>query len=117
MSQSCYWLSIASTTDGGCPSAELHWFQGAEQFQNANVAIETFRFRKVSPFLAVSPLFGLERLILPAAAVSKRTIVCPLGVFYSMSLISSDAVLDDSETPWVSADLVADIDPVPPYCR
>lgn len=117
MFQSCYWLSIAFTTDGGCPSAELHWFQGAEQFQNANVALETFRFRKVSPFLVVSSLFGLERLILPAAAVSKRTIVCPLGVFYSMSLISSDAVLDDSETPWVSADLVADIDPVPPYCR
>ena len=37
-------------------------------------------------------------------------------LFHSMSLISGDVVLDDSETSWVSADLVADIDPVPPYC-
>ena len=81
MFQSCYWLSIAFTTDGGCPSAEWHWFRSAEQFQNANVALETFRFRKVSPFLIVSSLFGLEHLILPVAAVSKRTIVCPAGVF------------------------------------
>ena len=34
-----------------------------------------------------------------------------------MSLISSDVVPDDSETSWVSADLVANIDPVPPYCQ
>ncbi|KIM79763.1 hypothetical protein PILCRDRAFT_9958 [Piloderma croceum F 1598] len=33
-----------------------------------------------------------------------------------MSLISSDMVPDDSEPSWVSADLVADIDPMPPYC-
>jgi hypothetical protein len=37
-----------------------------------------------------------------------------------MSLISNDVVSevsDDSEPIWVSADLVADIDPVPPYFR
>ncbi|KIM80639.1 hypothetical protein PILCRDRAFT_9454 [Piloderma croceum F 1598] len=49
------------------------------------------------------------------AAVLKQTIVCPAGVFYSMLLILSDIVLDDSGPSWASADLVADIDPVPPY--
>ncbi|KIM74930.1 hypothetical protein PILCRDRAFT_13995 [Piloderma croceum F 1598] len=33
-----------------------------------------------------------------------------------MSLISGDVVPDDLEPSWVSADLVANIDPVPPYC-
>ena len=79
------------------------------------MALETFHFRKVSPFLIVSSLFGLECLILPVAAVSKWTIVCPAGVFYSMLLILSDVVPDDSGPSWASADLVADIDPVPPY--
>ena len=79
------------------------------------MALETFRFRKVSPFLIVSSLFGLERLILPTGAVSKRTIVCPAGDFYSMSLILSDVVPDDSGPSWASADFVANIDPMPPY--
>ncbi|KIM80095.1 hypothetical protein PILCRDRAFT_9679 [Piloderma croceum F 1598] len=34
-----------------------------------------------------------------------------------MSLILSDVVPDDSGPSWVSADLVTDIDPVPPYYR
>ena len=88
------------------------------RFQNANVALETCCFRKVSPFLCG------QFLIWTCAPNSSRSSCLEAGdrlpfiyLFHSMSLISGDVVLDDSEASWVSADLVADIDPVPPYCR
>ena len=88
------------------------------RFQNANVALETCCFRKVSSFLCG------QFLIQTCAPNSSRGSCLKAGDclsfiyhFYSMLLISGDVVLDDSETSWVSADLVADIDPVPPYCR
>src|ERR1700729_673174 len=90
-------------------------FEVLSSFRTPMWPLKHFVFRKVSPFLIVSSLFGLECLILPTAAVSKQTIVCPAGDFYSMSLILSDVVPDDLGPSWASADLVADIDPVPPY--
>jgi hypothetical protein len=88
------------------------------RFQNASVALETCRFRKVSPFLCG------QFLIWTCAPNSSHGSCLEVGdrlsfiyLFHSMSLISGDVVLDDSEMSWVSADLVTDIDPVPPYCR
>ena len=87
------------------------------RFQDANVALVTCRFRKVSPFLCG------QFLIRTCAPNSSRGSCLEAGdrlsfilLVHSMLLISGDVVLDDSETSWVSADLVTDIDPVPPYC-
>jgi len=87
-------------------------------FQNTSVALETFCFRKVNPFCVINSLFRLAHLILPMAFVSRWVIVFSLGVFYSMSLISNNKVSevsDDLELYWISADLVTNINPVPPY--
>jgi len=49
-------------------------------FQNSSVAFEIFCFREVNPFWVIDSLFGLARLILPTASVSKRVIIFPLGI-------------------------------------
>ena len=97
MFQPCYWLSTGLITDQGCSAAELDKFQGTEVFQNVSVTLEIFCFRKVNLFQVISFLFGLVHLILPMAFVSRQVIICSLGIFYNMSLISNSRVSDDSE--------------------
>ena len=72
----------------------------------------------------VQRIFGSAKSMFVTAPNSSRGSCLEAGdrlsfiyLFHSMSLISGDVVLDDSEMSWVSADLVADIDPMPPYCR